>query len=121
MIPWFRHDGVVKKARRLPSGQSFYTDNASPLRSAVERVSARPLVFAHQLPRWAVPFALVALLLAGLALPPVAGVVALGVLGVLLCWLAFLSWPAMTAQNRLLRVVALVVLVMIAVGRLVSS
>lgn len=89
---------------------------ASGLRRAVERWSATPLVFLHQLPRWVLPLVLVALLLAGMIGTGWVGAAALLVLAALLAWLAFLSWPSTPPAGRLLRLAAFIVLVLLAAG-----
>jgi uncharacterized protein DUF6703 len=89
---------------------------ASGLRRRVERWSATPLVFLHQLPRWLLPVVLVALLLAGMLGTGWVGAAALLVLAALLGWLAYLSWPSTPPQGRLLRLAAFVVLILLAAG-----
>ena len=64
------------------------------MRPALERASARPLLFLRGLPRWLPPLLLAGLLVAGLALPGWLGAAALVVIAVFLAWLAALSWPA---------------------------
>ena len=75
-------------------------------RQTIERASARPLMFAHQLPRWLPPLVLLALLIAGFTVPGWIGAAALVLVAAVLGWLGYLSWPALTAQGRLLRVAA---------------
>jgi Family of unknown function (DUF6703) len=89
---------------------------ASGPRRTVERWSATPLVYLHQLPRWVLPVVLAALLLAGMLGTGWVGAVALLVLAALLGWLAYLSWPSMPLPGRLLRLGALVVLILLAAG-----
>lgn len=86
------------------------------LRRAVERWSATPLVFLHQLPRWVLPVVLVALLLAGMLGTGWVGATALLVLAALLGWLSYLSWPTTPLPGRLLRLGAFVVLILLATG-----
>lgn len=93
---------------------------AGGLRRAVTRWSATPLVFLHQLPRWVLPLALVALLLAGMLGTGWVGAAALFVLAALLAWLAYLSWPSTPIAGRLLRIGAFVVLVLLAAGHAVG-
>jgi uncharacterized RDD family membrane protein YckC len=88
---------------------------ASETRQAVERVSARPLVFLTQLPKWVLLVILLGLLISGFAVPGLIGAAALLVVGILLGWLAYLSWPSLNTQARLGRVVALVCMVIIVV------
>jgi hypothetical protein len=89
---------------------------ASGLRRTVERWSATPLVFLHQLPRWVLPLALIALLLAGMLGTGWVGATALFILAALLGWLAYLSWPSTPPPGRLLRLGAFVVLIALAAG-----
>jgi hypothetical protein len=100
---------------RPPRRPPLFTPGAGAARRAVERRSARILLLAHQLPRWLVPAALAILLVAGLALPGLAGAVALAVLAVALGWFAYLSWPAVSSQGRLLRTAAIMVVLLLAV------
>lgn len=104
--------------RPLPKGGAMYTPGASGLRKGVERRSAVPLAFLYQLPRWALPIGLAALLIAGLAIGGVGGAVLILVLTAFLGWLAYLSWPSIAPQSRLLRVAAAVVLIVLAVVQL---
>ena len=89
--------------------------DASETRQAVERVSARPLVFLAQLPKWVLLVILLGLLISGFAVPGLIGAAALLVVGILLGWLAYLSWPSLNTQARAGRVVALVCMVIIVV------
>ena len=91
------------------------TPGASETRRAVERLSARPLVFLHQLPRWVVLLVVLGLLISGFAVPGWIGAIALLLVGVLLGWLAYLSWPSINASGRVLRVIALACMVVIVV------
>lgn len=96
------------------------TEGGSGVRRSVERWSATPLVFLHQLPRWVLPLVLVALLVAGMIGTGWVGATALLVLAALLAWLAYLSWPSMTPSGRALRLGALVVLLLLAAGHAVG-
>jgi hypothetical protein len=102
---------------RPPQRPPLFTPGAGAARRAVERRSAPILLMAHQLPRWLVPAALAILLVAGLALPGLAGVVALAVLAVILGWFAYLSWPVVSGQGRLLRAAAIMAVLLLAVIR----
>ena len=86
------------------------------LRRTVERWSATPLVFLHQLPRWVLPLTLIALLLAGMLGTGWVGATAMLMLAALLGWLAYLSWPSTPLPGRLLRLGAVVVLILLAAG-----
>jgi len=103
--------------RPLPDRAALFTPGASPLREQLERRSAAPLLWLHQLPAWAPPLGMVALMLAGLAAPVPVAVPALGALAALLSWLAAVSWPRLPAQARLLRVAAVAMILAAAVAR----
>jgi membrane-bound ClpP family serine protease len=81
----------------------------------VERFSARPLVFLHQMPRWALLLVVLGLLVSGFAVPGLIGAVLLLLVAILLGWLAYLSWPSINASGRVLRVLALACMVAIVV------
>jgi hypothetical protein len=103
-----------QRVRPLPKGSTLYTPNASPTRHAVERRSARSLLYLHQLPRWVPPVVLVVLLVVGLAVKGPAGAGALCALAAVLGWLAALSWPRLTAAGRAGRLVTILVLIAVA-------
>ncbi len=94
------------RARPLPAGGTLYTPGAGSRRRSLERSSARPLLYLHQLPAWLPPLLMAALLVAGLALPGWIGTAVLVLLAVFLGWLAVLAWPALPPQGRLLRAAA---------------
>jgi uncharacterized RDD family membrane protein YckC len=94
-------------------------EERSPLRAAVERRSAAPLVFLSGLPRWLLLVAIFGLLVIGMVGTGWVGASGLLVLLVLLAWFAYLNWPALDAKGRTLRVVGLVVLAVFAVGHLI--
>ncbi|GAA3237297.1 hypothetical protein GCM10010468_72100 [Actinocorallia longicatena] len=89
------------------------------LRDAVERNSATPVVFLHQLPRWVLPLTVAALMLVGLVVRGPWGTVCLTVLALFLGWFFYLSWPRLDLTERLLRVAALALLVAFAAGDLI--
>ena len=106
--------------RPAPAGRSVPADrpstpDASETRRAVERFSARPLVFLHQMPRWALLVVVLGLLVSGFAVPGPIGAVFLLLVAILLGWLAYLSWPSINPSGRAGRVVALVCMVVIVV------
>jgi hypothetical protein len=103
-----------QRVRPLPKGDTLYTPDASPVRQAAERRSAKPLLFLHQLPTWVAPLVLVVLLVAGLAMRGPAGAVALCGVAAVLGWLAALSWPRLSASGRLGRVLAVAVVLAVA-------
>ena len=72
-------------------------------------------MFLHQLPGWLPPLAMLALLIAGFALPGWIGATALALVAVVLGWLGYVSWPALAARGRLLRVAAVACVVALAV------
>ena len=84
-------------------------------RQAVERASVRPLIFLQRLPRWVLLLAVVALLVAGFAVPGWPGAAALVLVAAFLGWLGYLSWPTLTGQGRLLRVLAVACVLALAV------
>ena len=95
-----------RRIRQLPTGESLYTEGASPVRQATERRSAKPVIFLYQLPAWVAPLVLVVLLITGLAVKGPGGAVALAGVAAVLGWLATLSWPQLSAGGRVGRVLA---------------
>ena len=91
------------------------TPGASETRRAVERFSARPLVFLTQLPRWVLLLIVLGLLISGFAVPGLIGAAPLLLVAILLGWLAYLSWPSINTSGRVLRVLALACMVAIVV------
>lgn len=85
--------------------------------SKLQRRSAVFLVYLHQLPRWVPLVVLPALLIAGLAVPGVAGGMFLVVLAFLL-WFAFLAAPARSMSHRLIRLLVPLVILAVAIGKL---
>jgi hypothetical protein len=98
----------------LPKGSSLFTPSASPARQAIERHSARPLLFLHQLPTWVLPVVLAVLLVAGLALKGLGGAVALCAVAAVVGWLASVSWPRLTSTGRAGRLLVIAVVVVAA-------
>ncbi len=103
-----------QRVRPLPPGQTLFSPDASPVRAAAERRSARPLLFLHQLPTWVAPLVLVGLLIAGLAVRGPVGAIALIGVAAVLGWLASLSWPRLPAAGRLGRVLAVAAMLALA-------
>jgi hypothetical protein len=93
--------------RPLPGGETLYTSGASAARRSVERRSAAPLAYLHQLPAILPPLVLAALLVTGLAARGWIGAAALCVVAAVLGWLAFLSWPGLTGRGRAGRAAAI--------------
>ena len=91
------------------------TPGSSERRRAVERFSARPLVFLTQMPRWVLLVVVLGLLVSGFAVPGLIGAVLLLLVAILLGWLAYLSWPSINTSGRAGRVVALACMVVIVV------
>ncbi|TDQ52040.1 DUF6703 family protein [Actinorugispora endophytica] len=104
-----RHE-PERKNRPLPEGGSFFTPGASPLRRAVERRSAVPLVVLHNAPRWVLPVGMVGVLFAGLLLAGIAGALLLALLAAFIGWLAFLAWPRLRRPERATRCVVVATL-----------
>jgi len=90
----------------LPAGQGPYTPGASGSRLAVERSSARPLLFLRQLPWWLPLIVVLALMITGFVVPGWIGAVALVLVAGFLAWLAFISWPRVNIPGRVLRITA---------------
>ena len=90
----------------LPAGQDLYTPGASDTRLAVERSSARPLLFLRQLPWWIPLLVVLALMITGFAVPGWIGAVALVLVAAFLVWLAYMSWPRVNTRGRVLRILA---------------
>ena len=99
--------------RPVPAGQ-LYTPGASAARQAVERSSARPVMFLRQLPRWA-PGLAVLLLIPGFAVPGWIGGATLALVAIFLTWLAYLSWPSINTSGRVMRAAAIVCIALLAV------
>ena len=104
-----------RAAAPLPPADRPSTPGASETRRAVERFSARPLVFLTQLPRWALLLVVLGLLVSGFAVPGPIGAVLLLLVAILLGWLAYLSWPSLNTSGRAGRVVALACMMVIVV------
>ncbi|HEY2552606.1 MAG TPA: DUF6703 family protein [Streptosporangiaceae bacterium] len=109
-----RPAGGRARTRPLPSGDHLYTPSASQGRQSVERRSAAPLAFLHQLPPMVPAVVLAVLLVAGLAVHGWAGAAALAVLAAALGWLAFVSWPRLGPAGRAGRVLAVCLLLALA-------
>jgi len=100
--------------RPPPTGGPLFTPGASGARRALEKASAKPIAFLHQLPAWLVPIVLAGLFVAGALAAGWAGAVALGLVAAFIGWLASLSWPTLSAPGRLLRVAIISVLLALA-------
>jgi hypothetical protein len=103
-----------QRTRPLPKGDTLYTPGASAGRRAIERRSARPLMYLHQLPRWLPPAVLVVLLALGLTVKGPVGAVALCGVAAVLGWLAAVSWPRLAVSGRAGRVLAVAVVLAVA-------
>ncbi|MQA98339.1 MAG: hypothetical protein GEV11_28455 [Streptosporangiales bacterium] len=103
----------------MPQGEAFFTAGATGARAAVERRSATPLLYLHQMPRWVMPVLLAALMLAGLAARGPVGALALTLVAAFLGWLGYLSWPSLTPGKRAIRLITTVALLGLAVVQLV--
>ncbi|GLU46346.1 DUF6703 family protein [Nocardiopsis ansamitocini] len=89
--------------RPLPPGTTLYTPGASPLRRAIEKRSAVPLLVLHNAPRWVLPVAMVGVFFSGLMLAGVAGALLLGLIAAFFAWLTFLGWPRLQRSERAMR------------------
>jgi hypothetical protein len=98
----------------------LFTPGASPARRTFERRSAPGLLWLHQLPAWLPPMLAAALLVTGLAVPGIAGAVALCTVAAGLAWLAALSWPRLSPAGRALRVGVVVAILAFAAARLLG-
>jgi hypothetical protein len=106
--------------RPIPPGSALFTPGATGARQSLEKASAKPIAFLHQLPAWLVPSVLAGLFVAGVFVHGWAGAVALCLVAGFVGWLASLSWPALGATGRLLRVVIILLVLALAlwqVGR----
>ncbi len=68
--------------------------------------------------KFALPVLAAALLLAGLGLPPLAGLPFLVLLALLVGWLSYLSWPVLSQGGRVVRLVTLTLVVLAPLRRL---
>jgi hypothetical protein len=109
--------GHAAPRRPLPPGEQFFTPDATGFRQKAERLSAAPLVFLFQLPRWIPPVALVVLLLAGFAVPSLWGGLAVLPVIAFVGWLAYMSWPSLGAKGRILRIALLTFLLLLSADR----
>jgi len=83
------------------------TPGASGTRQAVERFSARPLVFLAHLPKWVPMLVALGLLITGFLVPGLIGAAALLLVAIFLGWLGYMSWPRLNTAGRVMRVVAM--------------
>jgi hypothetical protein len=100
--------------RPLPTGEALFTPGATGARRSLEKASATPMVFLHQLPAWLVPIVLGGLFVVGAFAAGWVGAVALFLVAAFIGWLASLSWPALGAPGRLLRATIIVALLALA-------
>ncbi len=104
-----------RQHRPLPRGETLYTPEASGTRRALERRSAAPLAFLHQLPALVPALVLGVLLVAGLAVKGPVGAAALCCVAAVLGWFAFMSWPRLASRGRLGRAAAIACVLAVAV------
>ncbi len=76
---------------------------APGLRGKVELASYPVLTRLAGGPRWVPALVMGALVLGGLAAPPVVGAVLLVLATLIVLWLTYLSWPALRTTGRLFR------------------
>jgi Family of unknown function (DUF6703) len=103
------------RRRPLPKGETFFTPDATGLRRGIERRSAAPLVFLYGLPKWFLPIALLAALIAGFTVPGWIGGAVLAAVAVTLGWFGYLSWPRLATPARAVRCVTVAAVLAIAV------
>lgn len=73
--------------------------------SGLHAWSAPLLLKLHALPRWLVPVAMAALLVAGFILEGFLAALCLLLVGLFLLWLVLLSWPVLAPTSKAIRVV----------------
>jgi hypothetical protein len=100
--------------RPLPTGDALFTPGASSARRSLEKASAKPIAFLHQLPRWLVPVVLAGLFVGGAFAGGWIGAAMICLVAAFIGWLASLSWPALSPPGRLLRVTIIALLVALA-------
>lgn len=110
-----RRNRPAPRQHPLPGGDTFYTPHAGPLRHAVERHSAAPLLLLHNAPRWILPVTMAAVFITGLLVAGVVGAILLAALGGFFGWLAFLAWPNLRSGDRAMRVIVILILVSLGV------
>jgi glycerol-3-phosphate acyltransferase PlsY len=103
------------RRRPLPKGEAFFTPGATGMRRRIERRSAAPLVFLHDLPKWILPLVLLAALIVGFTVRGWIGGAALAAIAVFLGWFSYLSWPSLAASGRLLRGVVIAAVLALAI------
>jgi hypothetical protein len=91
------------------------TPGASGTRQAVERFSARLLVFLAHLPKWVPMLVALGLLITGFIVPGLIGAAALLLVAIFLGWLGYMSWPRINTSGRVMRVVAMACMVVLVV------
>ncbi|WP_026115627.1 DUF6703 family protein [Nocardiopsis kunsanensis] len=118
-MPSPEHSHERPGGRRTSSGEgSDRRWNAGRMRGAVERRSAVPLLWLHQLPGWVTPLALGLLFVAGLMIPvgPL-GAVCLMLVALFMVWLAYLTWPSLSRQQKAPRTLMVLVVLVLAIAR----
>ena len=105
------------RRRPLPKGETLITPGAKGFRGQVERRSAAPLVYLHQLPGWVVPLAFIAVLVVGLAVKGWVGAAGLSLVAAFLGWFSYLSWPVLELPSRLLRGAVIIAVIALAVSQ----
>jgi hypothetical protein len=86
-------------------------------RRTLERRTGPLLVLLTRQPKITVPLVSVALLVGGLALPPLYAVPCLAVLAGFVLWLTYLSWPVLVGAARAVRLATFGMLVALLVTR----
>jgi hypothetical protein len=103
-----RSGSAQRPARSRPA------PSTPPARRSLEQRSAVVLVYLGRLPRWVLPLAVAAFLVAGLAVRGPVGAAALCVVAAFVAWLGYLSWPRLAGTGRLGRVAAVLLLLALA-------
>ncbi|MDP9443347.1 MAG: hypothetical protein M3P83_02930 [Actinomycetota bacterium] len=104
------------RVNRVPA--SLARSRPSATRAQVSRRSHGLLARLHAMPRWVVPAATVALVLAGMFSPPPVGGVCLLAVAAFLLWLAYLAWPQLSAGGRFSRLLVVALVAAVGVARM---
>jgi hypothetical protein len=96
--------------RSQPKGAPAPPQGTAGARRSLENVSAMPIAFLQQLPRWLAPSVLAGLFVVGAFVRGWIGAVAIFLVALFIGWLASLSWPRLNPPGRLLRVIIVALL-----------
>jgi hypothetical protein len=104
-----RYDGVMATKNPRRSGNPATRASAPPGSASqsggnrFERASRAALLRMTRLPSWAIPGAMLALMLVGISAPLPFAIPALVIAALFVLWLAYLSWTVIDTKGRLLR------------------